>query len=99
MAGGVRSMFMPANMGDAVGLTPVGIPGLSEIRSVLGGFFFACIAMIIIGLVDGFDKTIVPPLAIELVIAGTSSPLITPSTRRRGRPIFPRPRIAPHGSF
>ena len=53
---GARSMFMPANMGDAVGLTPVGTPGLSEIRSVLGGFFFACVAMIIFGLAA--DETI-----------------------------------------
>ncbi|MGI9605362.1 MAG: DUF4345 family protein [Acidimicrobiales bacterium] len=47
---GIRSMFMPANMGEAVGLTPVGVPGLSEIRSVLGGFFLACVTMIITGL-------------------------------------------------
>ncbi|MEM7272004.1 MAG: DUF4345 family protein [Actinomycetota bacterium] len=47
---GVRSMFLPTNMGDAVGLTPEGIPGLSEIRSVLGGLFLAAVAMIIIGL-------------------------------------------------
>lgn len=94
---GVRSMFLPANMGDAVGLTPEGIPGLSEIRSVLGGLFLASVAMLIIGLadddttwflavaiimaaaaigrlvgiaVDGFDRAVVPPLVIEIVIGG-----------------------------
>ena len=92
---GVRSMFMPTNMGDAVGLTPVGTPGLSEIRSVLGGFFLACVTMLIIGLAtdetlwflavailmaaaaigrlvgiatDGFDKAVLPPLIIEIVL-------------------------------
>ncbi len=48
---GIRSMLLPTNMGDAVGLTPVGIPGLSEIRSVLGGLFLASVAMIVTGLV------------------------------------------------
>lgn len=94
---GVRSMFMPTNMGEAVGLTPVGIPGLNEIRSVLGGFFFACVTMLVFGLAaddttwflavatlmaaaavgrivgiatDGFDKAVVPPLVIEIVIGG-----------------------------
>ncbi|MGI9598338.1 MAG: DUF4345 family protein [Acidimicrobiales bacterium] len=47
---GIRSMFFPTNMGAAVGLTPEGIPGLSEIRSVLGGLFLASVAMIITGL-------------------------------------------------
>lgn len=47
---GIRSMFLPTNMGHAVGLTPNGIPGLSEIRSVLGGLFLASAAMIITGL-------------------------------------------------
>ena len=35
---------------SAVGLTLVGTPGPSEVRSVLGGFFFASVAMLIIGL-------------------------------------------------
>ncbi|MEV0947331.1 MULTISPECIES: DUF4345 family protein [Rhodococcus] len=92
---GLRSMFMPTNMGEAVGLSPVGIPGLSEIRSVLGGFFLACVTMLVVGLAadetlwflavailmgaaaigrivgivaDGFDKAVLPPLLIELVI-------------------------------
>ncbi|MEM8923843.1 MAG: DUF4345 family protein [Actinomycetota bacterium] len=94
---GLRSMFLPTNMGDAVGLTPDGVPGLSEIRSVLGGLFLASVAMIITGLVtddttwflavavimiaavigrlvslatDGFTQAVLPPLVIELVIAG-----------------------------
>lgn len=93
---GIRSMFLPANMGAAVGLTPDGIPGLSEIRSVLGGLFLASVAMIVVGLAtdettwflavaiilgvaaigrlvslvaDGFVKDVVPPLAIEIVLA------------------------------
>ncbi|MEM7341583.1 MAG: DUF4345 family protein [Actinomycetota bacterium] len=94
---GIRSMFLPRNMGDAVGLTPDGIPGLSEIRSVLGGLFLASAAMIITGLatddttwflavalvmaaaivgrlvslaVDGVSQSVIPPLVIEIVIAG-----------------------------
>ncbi|MGI9615985.1 MAG: DUF4345 family protein [Acidimicrobiales bacterium] len=94
---GIRSVFLPTNMGDAVGLTPQGIPGLSEIRSVLGGLFVASVAMLVTGLAtdnttwflavaiimaaaaagritsivaDGFDRAIVPPLAIELAIGG-----------------------------
>ena len=53
---GARSMFMPATMGDAVGLSPVGTPRLSEIRSVLGGFFFACVTMLIVGLAELFTN-------------------------------------------
>ncbi|MEM9616308.1 MAG: DUF4345 family protein [Actinomycetota bacterium] len=94
---GVRSMFLPTNMGDAVGLTPNGVPGLSEIRSVLGGLFLASVAMIVTGLAtddttwflavavimtaaaigrlvslatDGPSREVLPPLLVEIVIAG-----------------------------
>ena len=94
---GLRSMFMPGNMGEAVHLSPAGAAGLNEIRGVLGGFFFACVAMLATGLAsgetvwflavailmgaaafgrvagivfDGFDKAVVPPLMVELVIGG-----------------------------
>ena len=50
---GIRSMFMPANMGEAVHLSPSGTAGLNEIRGVLGGFFFACVAMLATGLASG----------------------------------------------
>ena len=48
---GIRSMFMPENMGKAVGLSSEGAAGLSEIRGVLGGFFLASVAMLVLGLV------------------------------------------------
>ncbi|MEM7322681.1 MAG: DUF4345 family protein [Actinomycetota bacterium] len=66
---GVRSMFLPTNMGDAVGLTPDGIPGLSEIRSVLGGLFFASASMIVVGLVT--DET-TWFLAVAIVMAAAA---------------------------
>ena len=94
---GVRSMFTPASMGEAVAIAPEGRAGLSTIRGVLGGLFLACVAMLALGLAthqatwflavaivmgvvilgrlvgivaDGFDKAVVPPLVVELVIAG-----------------------------
>ena len=103
---GIRSMLLPTKMGDAVGLTPNGIPGLSEIRSVLGGLFLASVAMIITGLAtddttwflavavimtaaaigrlisvatDGFTRDVIPPLAIEVVIAGLLVLVVEPT--------------------
>lgn len=92
---GLRALLMPANMADAVGLTAPGTPGLSEIRSVLGGLLAGSAALIATGIAtteptwflavavlmgvailgrlislaaDGFDKTVIPPLVIEIVI-------------------------------
>ncbi|MEM7093123.1 MAG: DUF4345 family protein [Actinomycetota bacterium] len=92
---GLRSLLIPRNMGDAVGLEARGVPGLSEIRSVLGGLLAGSAALIVFGLAteeptwfyavavlmavavvgrlvslaaDGVDKTVVPPLVIEIVI-------------------------------
>ena len=94
---GIRSMFMPRSMSEAQSITPNGAAGLNTVRSVIGGFFFACVAMLALGLAsgnttwflavailmgmvavgrvvglvaDGFDKAVVPPLVIELVIGG-----------------------------
>lgn len=93
---GIRSMFAPRGMSTPFSITPRGNAGLSTIRSVAGGLFFACVAMITLGLlggqtlwlmavaivmiavaagrvvgllVDGFERAVVPPLAVELVLA------------------------------
>ena len=47
---GLRSLLMPASMATAVGLEAPGIPGLSEIRSVLGGLLAGSAALIAIGI-------------------------------------------------
>lgn len=92
---GIRAMFMPVKMGQSIGLEPVGTSGLNEIRGVLGGLFFASVAMIVLGITtdettwflavaslmfavaagrvvglftDGFDKSVVPPLVVEVVL-------------------------------
>lgn len=92
---GLRSMFKPADMGQAVAIEPRGKSGLNTIRGVLGGFFLACVAMLALGLAtgdttwfasvallmgavivgrvvgvvaDGFDRAVVPPLVVEVVI-------------------------------
>lgn len=93
---GIRSVFMPTSMGEAQAVRPEGAAGLNTIRGVVGGLFFACVSMLVLGLVtqdtlwflavaitmgavilgrlvgiasDGFDKAVVPPLFVELVIA------------------------------
>lgn len=92
---GVMSMFAPQRMVANFAIEPIGIAGLSTVRSVIGGFFLASVAMLayglwssqtfgflavatlmgvvaigrIIGMIaDGFDKAVVPPLVVELVI-------------------------------
>ncbi|WP_422374983.1 DUF4345 family protein [Roseibium sp.] len=92
---GTLSMFAPLKMVGNFALQPEGIPGLSTIRSVMGGLFLASVAMLALGLVggkteaflpvamlmgmvaigrlvgivaDGFDKAVLPPLIVELVI-------------------------------
>ncbi|MBO6509667.1 MAG: DUF4345 family protein [Roseibium sp.] len=94
---GVMSMFAPARMVTSFSLEPLGVAGLSSIRSVYGGLFLASVALLVFGLTagqtqsflavallmsvvafgrvvsliaDGFDKTVVPPLIVELAIAG-----------------------------
>jgi len=94
---GTMSMFAPRRMTANFALEPVGTPGLSTIRSVMGGLFLASVALLVNGLLtgetlgfvivallmgavalgrivgilaDGFDKAVVPPLVVELVIAG-----------------------------
>ena len=93
---GLRSLLPPGQMADAVGLSPNGVPGLSEVRSVLGGLLAGSAALIVVGVVatepvwflavavlmgvailgrlislavDGFDRTVVPPLVIEIGVA------------------------------
>ena len=92
---GTMSMFAPRRMVSNFAIEPIGPAGLSTIRSVIGGFFLACVTMLVIGLTtgqtlgfiavaillsvvafgrivgivsDGFDKAVVPPLVVELVI-------------------------------
>lgn len=94
---GLMSMFAPGRMVTNFSLEPVGIAGLSSIRSVFGGLFLASVGLLVLGLVtgqtqsfiavavlmgvvafgrvvslvaDGFDKSVIPPLVVELVIAG-----------------------------
>ena len=94
---GTMSMFAPKRMLNNFAIEPIGTPGLSTIRSVIGGFFLASVAMLafgiytgqtlsflavatllgvvafgrIVGIVtDGYDKAVVPPLIVELVIIG-----------------------------
>lgn len=93
---GTMSMSAPRRMTANFALEPVGTPGLSTIRSVIGGLFLASVALLVNGLLtgetlgfvavallmgavalgrivgilaDGFDKAVVPPLVVELVIA------------------------------
>ncbi|MEM7284919.1 MAG: DUF4345 family protein [Actinomycetota bacterium] len=49
---GFRALLMPTNMADAVGLTAPEVPGLSEVRSVLGGLLAGSAALIVTGLVS-----------------------------------------------
>ncbi|MEM9748475.1 MAG: hypothetical protein AAF945_17405 [Actinomycetota bacterium] len=93
---GLRSLLLPAQMAAAVGLSPVGVPGLGEVRSVLGGLLAGSAALIAVGVfttepvwflavavlmgvaivgrlislaVDGVERSVVPPLVIEIVVA------------------------------
>lgn len=92
---GTMSMFAPQRMVKNFALEPIGAAGLSTIRSVIGGLFLACVAMLLLGLFGGqtigfvavalvmavvafgrvvgiiadeFDKAVIPPLLVELVI-------------------------------
>ena len=92
---GIMSMFAPGRMVSNFAIEPIGKPGLSTIRSVMGGIFLASVTMLVIGLAtgqtlgfigvaillgvvaigrvvgllaDGFDKAVLPPLIVELVI-------------------------------
>lgn len=93
---GSTSMFAPRKMLKNFAVEPIGTVGLSTIRSVIGGFFIASVAMLAFGLLtgetigflavalllgviafgrivgifaDGFDKAVIPPLVVEIVIA------------------------------
>jgi len=92
---GTMSMFAPRRMLKNFALEPIGVAGLSTVRSVVGGLFltsvlllsyglasgqtegFLVIALLmgvvavgrVVGLIaDGFDKAVIPPLIVELVI-------------------------------
>lgn len=94
---GMRAMFTPGSIGEAMSIEPHGALGESTIRSVIGGMFISCVAMLSIGVattqtlwfvavaivmcaiiigriiglaLDGIDKGVIPPLIIELIIAG-----------------------------
>lgn len=51
LALGIKSMFTPEGMGKEMSISPKGAAGLNTIRAVIGGLFFACVAMLIVGLV------------------------------------------------
>lgn len=95
---GLRSLLAPDGIGEAMAVSPRGTPGMSTIRSVIGGLFLACVTMLGMGaatgetlwllavaivmaavaigriaslIADGFDKAVVPPLIIEIVIGAT----------------------------
>jgi len=94
---GVVSMFAPKKMLANFAVEPQGTKGLNTIRSVMGGLFLGCVAILVNGLLtgqtlgflavviilaavaigrvvgllaDGFDKEVIPPLVVELVIIG-----------------------------
>lgn len=65
---GLRSLLMPTNMADAVGLSAPGVPGLSEIRSVLGGLLAGSSALIVFGLATD-DTTWFLAVAVLMAVA------------------------------
>lgn len=50
---GIRSMFAPAGMADAIAIAPQGPVGLNTVRGVLGGLFLACAGMLVLGIASG----------------------------------------------
>ena len=64
---GIRAMFMPRSMGEAQSITPNGVVGLNTVRSVIGGFFFGCVAMLALGLATG-DATWLLAVAVLMVL-------------------------------
>ncbi|QUS56371.1 DUF4345 family protein [Pseudovibrio brasiliensis] len=48
---GTVSMFAPSRMTKNFALEPIGVVGLSTIRSVIGGLFLASVALLITGFV------------------------------------------------
>lgn len=92
---GTMSMFAPPRMLKNFALEPIGVAGLSTVRSVVGGLFLTSVLLLsyglasgqtegflvvallmsvvavgrVVGLIaDGFDKAVIPPLIVELVI-------------------------------
>lgn len=53
LALGLRSMLAPRGMGTAMAIAPRGAAGLSTIRGVAGGLFFAAVSMLALGLFTG----------------------------------------------
>ncbi|MEM7155711.1 MAG: hypothetical protein AAF799_22870 [Myxococcota bacterium] len=53
LALGLRSMLAPRGMGTAMAIAPRGAAGLSTIRGVAGGLFFASVSMLALGLLTG----------------------------------------------
>ncbi len=50
---GTMSMFAPQRMVKNFALEPIGIAGLSTIRSVIGGLFLASVTMLLLGQFGG----------------------------------------------
>lgn len=50
---GVMSMFAPRKMIGNFAIEPIGVPGLSTIRSVIGGLFLSCVVILAHELITG----------------------------------------------
>ncbi len=50
---GVMSMFAPRRMVGNFSIEPIGVLGLSTIRSVIGGLFLSCVVILANGLISG----------------------------------------------
>ncbi|MBO9400718.1 DUF4345 family protein [Shimia sp. R9_3] len=67
---GLMSMFAPRRMVANFAIEPVGTPGLSTIRSVIGGLFLASVALLVIGLTTGQTLGYV---AVSIVMAAVTA--------------------------
>lgn len=50
---GIRSVFLPDTQAPAMFITAQGAAGKNTVRGVIGGFFFACVSMLALGLATG----------------------------------------------
>jgi hypothetical protein len=66
---GTVSMFAPSRMTKNFALEPVGVAGLSTIRSVIGGLFLSSVALLIIGFVTAQPQAYVAVAILLGVVA------------------------------
>lgn len=69
LALGARSMLRPRGMAKPFAVTPHGAAGLSTIRSVAGGLFFASVTMVVLGLSTGNTVWLAAVAIIMLAVA------------------------------